>query len=72
LSLFLFLVFDYSIFRQFFIYYEVFLYGSLRIWRPYGYAGFWFRVHRYQSLPEQGPKVLFLVAVSINKISRVF
>lgn len=46
--------------------------GSLRIWRRMVMPDL-VRVHRYQSLPEQGPKVLFFSGGSaLNKISRVF
>lgn len=45
---------------------------SLRIWRRMQMPDL-VRVHRYQSLPEQGPKVLFFSGGSaLNKISRVF
>jgi CofD-related protein of GAK system len=44
----------------------------LRIWRSMTMPDL-VRVHRYQSLPEQGPKVLFFSGGSaLNKISRVF
>ncbi|MCB5161120.1 GAK system CofD-like protein [Marinomonas algarum] len=43
-----------------------------RIWRRMTMPDL-VRVHRYQSLPEQGPKVLFFSGGSaLNKISRVF
>ncbi|MGB0783784.1 MAG: GAK system CofD-like protein [Marinomonas sp.] len=46
--------------------------SSLRIWRRMVMPDP-IRVHRYQSLPEQGPKVLFFSGGSaLNKISRVF
>jgi CofD-related protein of GAK system len=46
--------------------------GSLRIFRRMIMPDL-IRVHRYQSLPEQGPKVLFFSGGSaLNKISRVF
>ena len=46
--------------------------SSLRIWRRMEMPDL-IRVHRYQSLPEQGPKVLFFSGGSaLNKISRVF
>ncbi|WP_394181633.1 GAK system CofD-like protein [Marinomonas posidonica] len=45
---------------------------ALRIWRRMVMPDL-VRVHRYQSLPEQGPKVLFFSGGSaLNKISRVF
>lgn len=45
---------------------------SLRVWRRMTMPDL-VRVHRYQSLPEQGPKVLFFSGGSaLNKISRVF
>jgi 2-phospho-L-lactate transferase/gluconeogenesis factor (CofD/UPF0052 family) len=44
----------------------------LRIWRRMTMPDL-VRVHRYHSLPEQGPKVLFFSGGSaLNKISRVF
>jgi CofD-related protein of GAK system len=44
----------------------------MRIWRRMIMPDL-VRVHRYQSLPEQGPKVLFFSGGSaLNKISRVF
>jgi CofD-related protein of GAK system len=50
----------------------MFMTGSLRIWRRMVMPDL-VRVHRYQSLPEQGPKVLFFSGGSaLNKISRVF
>lgn len=46
--------------------------SSMRIWRRMIMPDL-VRVHRYQSLPEQGPKVLFFSGGSaLNKISRVF
>lgn len=46
--------------------------SSLRVWRRMVMPDP-VRVHRYQSLPEQGPKVLFFSGGSaLNKISRVF
>jgi CofD-related protein of GAK system len=46
--------------------------SSLRIWRRMVMPDL-VRIHRYQSLPEQGPKVLFFSGGSaLNKISRVF
>lgn len=46
--------------------------SSMRIWRRMMMPDL-VRVHRYQSLPEQGPKVLFFSGGSaLNKISRVF
>ncbi|AEF56071.1 GAK system CofD-like protein [Marinomonas posidonica] len=46
--------------------------NALRIWRRMVMPDL-VRVHRYQSLPEQGPKVLFFSGGSaLNKISRVF
>ncbi|NLQ17414.1 GAK system CofD-like protein [Marinomonas sp. M1K-6] len=46
--------------------------SSLRIWRRMLMPDL-VRVHRYRSLPEQGPKVLFFSGGSaLNKISRVF
>lgn len=46
--------------------------ASLCIWRRMIMPDL-VRVHRYQSLPEQGPKVLFFSGGSaLNKISRVF
>lgn len=45
--------------------------STYRIWRRMKMPDFT-RVHRYQSLPEQGPKVLFFSGGSaLNKISRV-
>jgi CofD-related protein of GAK system len=50
----------------------MFMTGSLRIWRRMVMPDL-VRAHRYQSLPEQGPKVLFFSGGSaLNKISRVF
>ena len=46
--------------------------NSMRIWRRMIMPDL-VRAHRYQSLPEQGPKVLFFSGGSaLNKISRVF
>ncbi|BFM50589.1 GAK system CofD-like protein [Marinomonas sp. THO17] len=45
---------------------------ALRVWRRMVMPDL-VRVHRYKSLPEQGPKVLFFSGGSaLNKISRVF
>jgi len=47
---------------------------ALAYWRRMVYAGFWFRVHRYQKFAwTRAKSVVFLVAAQpLNKISRVF